>query len=148
MATISIPNSPSPSSENHRIDTRIESGKFSGHSRSSDDNEKGVTVTEIVEDDVDINALIDDLQSEDGHTEDDELLASNEEDGAVIVPDSYLQADPEMGLSAPEVLASRKKFGMNAMKEERKSEIMKFLHFFIGPIPFVMIVCIRQTSAY
>lgn len=147
MATIHVSSSSSPPIDNHRIDTRIESGKFSGHTRSSND-EKAVTVTEIADDDVDMIALIDDLQSEDGHEEDDELLANNEDDGAIVVPDSYLQADPTMGLTEQQVVVSRKKFGINAMKEERKSEIMKFLHFFIGPIPFVMIVCIHQTSAY
>merc|ERR1712000_512244 len=49
-----------------------------------------------------------------------------------------LQTDSRVGLTEAEVVARRRKYGLNSMKEERESLILKFLGFFIGPIQFVM----------
>jgi len=69
-------------------------------------------------DDEDLDALIDELESQDGHDFEEE----GEEDahGNVRqVPDDMLQTSTVTGLTNDEVLARRRKYGLNAMKEER-----------------------------
>lgn len=92
---------------------------------------------EDLEDDEDLDALIDELESQDGHDFEEE----GEEDahGNVRqVPDDMLQTSTVTGLTNDEVLARRRKYGLNAMKEERENLILKFLGFFVGPVQFVM----------
>jgi H+-transporting ATPase len=88
------------------------------------------------EDDDDIDALIDELQSDAGNLEEE----SEAEAGATArpVPEELLQTDPSYGLSSEEVLKRRKKYGLNQMAEEKENLFVKFLMFFVGPIQFVM----------
>ncbi|QDS76869.1 plasma membrane H+-ATPase [Venturia effusa] len=94
-------------------------------------------VIEDEEEDEDMDALIEELESQDANIEDEE------EEEAVAgaarnVPEELLQTSTRDGLTSAEVLQRRKKFGMNQMKEEKENLILKFLGFFIGPIQFVM----------
>ncbi|ODQ68030.1 plasma-membrane proton-e [Nadsonia fulvescens var. elongata DSM 6958] len=89
------------------------------------------------EGDDDIDALIEELQSEGGADDffEEEAAAGH---SSRPVPEDLLQTDPSVGLSSEEVSRRRKKFGLNQMSEERESLILKFLMFFVGPIQFVM----------
>lgn len=89
------------------------------------------------EDDEDIDALIEELESQDQNVEEDED-AELEAGAARTIPEEMLQTSTRTGLSSSEVTARRKKYGMNQMKEEKENLILKFLGFFIGPIQFVM----------
>ena len=92
------------------------------------------------EEDEDIDALIDDLESQDGQEE--ELI--EDEVGVGETPpisEDFLNTSLRIGLTDAEVLVRRKKFGMNQMKEEKENLILKFLGYFVGPIQFVMEVC-------
>lgn len=92
------------------------------------------------DEDEDMDALIDDLESHDGgRIEEEEEVV--EPGGAITVPEALLQTNPEYGLSESEVSARRKKYGWNQMKEEKENLILKFLSYFVGPIQFVMEVC-------
>lgn len=94
-------------------------------------------VIEDEEEDEDMDALIEELESQDAAIEDDE-----EEEavagGARNVPEELLQTSTRDGLTTAEVAQRVKKFGKNQMKEEKENLILKFLGFFIGPIQFVM----------
>ena len=91
-------------------------------------------------DDDDIDALIDELQSNPGvdgsESEDDGPVAAGE---ARLVPEELLQTDPSYGLTSDEVLKRRKKYGLNQMAENNESLIIKFIMFFVGP-------CLLYTS--
>lgn len=58
------------------------------------------------------------------------------------MPDNQLQTDTRIGLTEAEVHARRRKYGMNQMKEEKENLFIKFCGYFIGPIQFVMEVCL------
>jgi H+-transporting ATPase len=91
-----------------------------------------------LEEDEDIDALIDDLESEDGHgfeEDDDEAVAGS---SARPVPEELLQTDTRTGLTSEQVDARRRKYGLNQMAEEKENLILKFVMFFVGPIQFVM----------
>lgn len=88
------------------------------------------------EDDEDMDALIDELESQDGAEEEEEEEV--EAGGARPVPEEMLNTDTRAGLTEHEVAARRKKYGLNQMKEEKENLILKFLGYFIGPIQFVM----------
>ncbi|KAH7133380.1 hypothetical protein B0J13DRAFT_562249 [Dactylonectria estremocensis] len=88
------------------------------------------------DDEEDIDALIEDLESEDGHLEEEEEEV--QPGGGRVVPEDMLQTDSRVGLTESEVIARRRKYGLNQMKEEKENMILKFLGFFIGPIQFVM----------
>ncbi|RMZ87950.1 hypothetical protein DV736_g4832, partial [Chaetothyriales sp. CBS 134916] len=84
----------------------------------------------------DLDLLIEELESEDP----DEDVESELETvgGARLVPEEMLQTDTRVGLMEPEVVARRKKYGLNSMKEEKENLFLKFLGYFVGPIQFVM----------
>jgi H+-transporting ATPase len=94
-------------------------------------------------DDEDIDALIAELESEDGDLEEEE---GEHEPGmsAKPIPEELLNTDTRKGLTSQEVIDRRKKFGLNQMAEEKENLIKKFLGYFVGPIQFVMEV--RFTS--
>lgn len=141
------------------LDSSIESGAFSHeksgafHEKSDTSNEKSSTTDQKTGpkpeqddgDDMDMDALIDELESNDGHAEDEE-----QEDvtlgGARVVPEDQLMTNAAFGLTESEVHARRKKWGMNQMKEEKENLLVKFLWYFVGPIQFVMEVCILRLS--
>lgn len=85
----------------------------------------------------------------------DELLSSLESDDekelctecqdpalgeARAIPSVLLETSPNQGLDDAEVLARRRRYGWNMMKEEQHSHLKTFLMFFVGPIQFVMLV--------
>ena len=90
------------------------------------------------EEDADMDALINDLESEDGHDDHDYGNEIMEAGGAKPVAEKLLQTSTTHGLTEAEVLTRRRKFGLNQMKEEKPNKFLIFLGFFVGPIQFVM----------
>ncbi|KAG9256377.1 uncharacterized protein F5Z01DRAFT_650000 [Emericellopsis atlantica] len=130
------------------LDTNIESGGFDEkrahdaphHHDSAAPAEGGAMPPKPAadeEEDEDMDALIEDLESEDGHQFEEEEEDTNP-GGGRTVPEDMLQTDSRVGLTESEVTARRKKYGLNQMKEEKENLLLKFLGFFIGPIQFVM----------
>ena len=68
------------------------------------------------DEDEDIDALIDDLESQDGHAEEEEEETQAPGSAARPVPEELLQTDTRHGLTSDEVDRRRKKFGLNQMK--------------------------------
>lgn len=126
----------SPSRANGKSYRRYETSEKFPSSRHELDEEAAQYEYDDDEDE-DIDALIEELESQDGDNADYE----EEEDdasGARLIPEELLQTDPRIGLTSAEVLMRRKKFGINQMKEEKENMFLKFLMFFVGPIQFVM----------
>ena len=112
------------------------SNRSSPHRSSPHHNEKTPRLMEEDEDE-DMDALIEELESLDGRMdEEEEELA--EPGGARPVPPELLTTDTRIGLTEEEVTTRRKKYGLNQMKEEKENLILKFLGYFVGPIQFVM----------
>ena len=88
------------------------------------------------DDEEDMDALIEELESLDPDAEIEEEL--NELGAALAVPEELLQTDTRVGLTEPEVMARRRKYGLNQMREEKQNLVLKFLGYFVGPIQFVM----------
>ena len=101
------------------------------------DEKVGVVADE--DEDENMDALIDELESQDGQLEEEE--EKTEAGAARPVPEELLQTDTRFGLTESEITVRRKKFGLNQMKEEKENLILKFLGYFVGPIQFVMEVC-------
>lgn len=118
------------------LDTNIEHGGFDEKRVPHTQPTKEV-IPEDEEEDEDMDALIEDLESEDGHAQFEEEEETTGHGGRVI-PEDMLQTDSRVGLTEAEVLARRKKYGLNQMKEDKENLILKFFSFFIGPIQFVM----------
>lgn len=101
------------------------------------DMEKGNNEGDFMNDeDEDINALIEELESQDGDQEDN--MEDTECQYQRHVPEELLATDTRIGLTNQEVINRRKKYGLNQMKEEKENMIIKFLMYFVGPIQFVM----------
>jgi H+-transporting ATPase len=126
----------------NRLNTTIESGEFNEkeHHDVPAPAKTKKPAEEEEEEDEDMDALIDELESQDGHAEEEEEEHENPALGRVV-PEDQLQTDTRIGLTEAEVLLRRKKYGLNQMKEEKENLILKFLGYFIGPIQFVMEVC-------
>ncbi|KAI0882420.1 plasma-membrane proton-e [Annulohypoxylon maeteangense] len=123
------------------LHTNIESGKFDEKEahRIEDPAPAKTTKGEEEEEDEDIDALIEDLESQDGNAFDDEEEGDGQPGGTGrVVPEEMLQTDTRVGLTEAEVTNRRRKYGLNQMKEEKENLILKFFGFFIGPIQFVM----------
>lgn len=99
-------------------------------------NEKEKAPAPPEEEDEDIDALIAELESEDGGVDEEEEAEPGM--SARPIPEELLNTDTRKGLTNSEVLERRKKFGMNQMAEEKENLIKKFLMYFVGPIQFVM----------
>jgi H+-transporting ATPase len=125
------------------LETQIESGGFDEKNHAAAPAEAlppkaaAAPVDDDDEDIGDIDALIEDLESQDGHEVDDEEEEGTP-GGGKTVPQEMLNTDSRTGLSESEVIARRKKYGLNAMSEEQENLLLKFLSFFVGPIQFVM----------
>lgn len=100
------------------------------------DSQARKRASEDDEEDEDMDALIEELESVDPDADIEEEV--HELDGAHIVPEELLQTDTRLGLSEPEVVARRRKYGLNQMKEQKENLVLKFLGYFVGPIQFVM----------
>ncbi|KAH9217222.1 plasma membrane ATPase [Leptodontidium sp. 2 PMI_412] len=126
------------SSDNpNHLNTTIESGTFDEKTTNHDDPIPAKKPIEEEEDE-DMDALIDELESQDGHAEDDEEEREVTPASGRVIPEDQLQTDTRIGLTESEVLARRKKYGMNQMKEAKENLVLKFLGYFVGPIQFVM----------
>ncbi|KAL9620279.1 MAG: hypothetical protein Q9160_005178 [Pyrenula sp. 1 TL-2023] len=146
MATYHNPSTSSLDVPAHHLGAPVPSGGFDGsmsdaekgirHGPMHNQNEKGHHVGDEDEDE-DMDALIEELESQDGHfNEEDE--DPTEPGGSRPVPPELLSTDTRIGLTEDEVLNRRKKYGLNQMKEEKENLILKFLGYFVGPIQFVM----------
>ena len=88
------------------------------------------------EDEDDMDALIEELESLDPDAAIEDRLKEMKIGGAV--PEELLQTDTRVGLTDPEVLQRRKKYGLNQLKEDKVNQWKKFAMYFVGPIQFVM----------
>ncbi|KAL2202173.1 plasma-membrane proton-e [Sarocladium strictum] len=125
------------------LDTNIESGGFDEkraqqHAPATGAPPAKPAPVDDDDEDEDIDALIDDLQSQDGHEFEEEEEEAASPGGGRTVPEDMLKTDSRVGLTESEVEARRRKFGLNQMKEEKENLILKFLSYFVGPIQFVM----------
>jgi H+-transporting ATPase len=120
----------------------VSSDQFDGHRDAEKVDHYGTLDLEKHEvlleddDDADMDALIEDLESDCGDMIDEE--GAVEAGGAKPVPEDLLQTDTAIGLTEAEVTQRRKKFGLNQMKEEKPNHLLNFLGYFVGPIQFVM----------
>lgn len=140
------------------LDTNIESGRFDEkrtqqqqqqqyHSEQSHQPRKAAGHDD--DEDEDIDALIEDLESQDGHGGVEEEEEENTPGGGRLIPEDMLQTDSRVGLTESEVTSRRRKYGLNQMKEEKENLFLKFLSYFVGPIQFVMEVSlIPNTSSH
>lgn len=139
------------SSDNpNHLNTNIESGTFDEKHHDDHDDPAAVPKKAVEDDDdeEDMDALIDELESHDGHGDDEEEEGEVNAGMGRVVPEDQLQTDTRIGLTEAEVLTRRKKYGLNQMKEEKENLILKFLGYFIGPIQFVMEVRIPPNCFY
>ena len=122
------------------LNTDIESGEFNEKHDAPADTVQHTKkpVDDDEEEDEDMDALIDELESQDGHLEEEEEEAEGTPGGGRVIPEDQLQTDTRTGLTEAEVHIRRKKYGLNQMKEEKENLILKFLGYFVGPIQFVM----------
>lgn len=133
------------------LDTNIESGKFDEKAHHHQQQQASAAPVppkggaDADDEDEDIDALIEDLESQDGHDAFDEEEEEGTPGGGRTVPEEMLQTDSRVGLTDSEVTARRRKYGLNQMKEEKENLILKFFSYFIGPIQFVMEVSLRIT---
>lgn len=88
------------------------------------------------DEDEDMDALIEELESLDPDQHIEEEVENALASGAV--PEEFLQTDTRTGLSEPEVIARRKKWGLNELRQEKENLALKFLGYFVGPIQTVM----------
>ncbi|KAI1844150.1 hypothetical protein JX265_002924 [Neoarthrinium moseri] len=119
------------------LSTNIESGKFDEKDRPVESVPAKKAEAEEDEDE-DIDALIEDLESQDGAAVDEEEEEESSPHTGRVVPEELLQTDSRIGLTSDEVTQRRRRFGLNQMKEEKENLVLKFLMFFVGPIQFVM----------
>lgn len=120
------------------LDTNIESGDFNEKKQQQAAVPPQAPVPEDDDEDEDIDALIEDLESEDGNAGIEEDEEETNPAHGRVVPEDMLQTDSRTGLSSSEVVARRRKYGLNQMKEEKENLILKFFSYFVGPIQFVM----------
>lgn len=93
-----------------------------------------------------LDALIALLEEEDGKDPDPEVLTVTVAPGTrEPIPPAILATDPTQGLNDTQVMDARRKFGMNQMKPENKNHFAKFWKLFLGPVQFVMEVCILTS---
>ena len=73
-------------------------------------------LAEEEEEDEDIDALIEDLESQDAAIDYEDEEGAPAAGAARVIPEELLQTDARTGLSSSEVTSRRKKFGLNQMK--------------------------------
>jgi H+-transporting ATPase len=125
--------------ETHEVHGDAHDGASEDHHIGTSEKEKAPAPAEEG-DDEDIDALIAELESEDGDPEDEEEAAPGM--SARPIPEELLNTDTRKGLTSQEVTERRRKYGLNQMAEEKENMIKKFLGYFVGPIQFVMEVCL------
>lgn len=116
------------------------------HSHPVGDNcgqeEKDLPANSRVETEESLDALIAELEDEDGKEPDPEVL-SIAPGTEQPVPAAILATNPVLGLNNEEVEQARAKYGWNQLKQESKNNLFKFLMLFVGPVQVVMEVCSR-----
>jgi H+-transporting ATPase len=127
-----------------RLGGNYSTGGFESEKQGAPLSEKQVPPLEDDEEIEDIDALIDDLESQDGGDDDFEDDAAPGS-SARPVPEDLLQTDTRVGLTSVEVDQRRRKYGLNQMNEDKENLILKFLMYFVGPIQFVMEVSFPQS---
>ncbi len=86
-----------------------------------------------------IDDLIEELASLDGeYTARTQIRKSIESKHSFVGQDPEFDTDVTTGLTTPDALARRKKYGPNQLKEEKENLYLKFMSFFVGPVQFVM----------
>ncbi|KAF8245802.1 plasma membrane ATPase [Wilcoxina mikolae CBS 423.85] len=127
---------PDASGAPDRLGANYSTGGFDSEKQAPPLSEKAPPIEED-EDIEDIDALIDDLESQDGGEDEyeDEAVAGS---SARPIPEDLLQTDTRVGLTSVEVDQRRRRYGLNQMKEDKENLILKFLMYFVGPIQFVM----------
>lgn len=139
---------------NH-LGTVVPTGELDGHrdpekvdyyttTTTVEDPEKQHVLSKEDGEDIDMDALIDDLESDGGDVIDEE--DDFEAGGSQSVPEDLLQTPLTIGLTEEQVAQRRKKYGLNQMKEEKPNLFLKFLGYFVGPIQFVMEVSPERTA--
>ncbi|ETN36362.1 plasma membrane ATPase [Cyphellophora europaea CBS 101466] len=85
-----------------------------------------------------LDLLIQELDCED----DDEKFDSFDDkaDAHCQITESLLRTEITFGLDDAEVVARRKRYGLNRMKEDSENLFLKFLGFFVGPVQCVMTI--------
>jgi H+-transporting ATPase len=129
-----------------RLGTNIPASGFSDPEKHGAGEKPVPEGNPIDDEDIDdIDALIDDLESQDGEEDygDDDAAPGT---SARPVPEDLLQTDTRTGLTSAEVDQRRRKYGLNQMKEEKENLILKFLMYFVGPIQFVMEVYLSKYN--
>jgi len=126
---------------NH-LNTTIEPGAFDEKTGSHEPVSTKVPLQDEEEDE-DIDALIDELESNDGHVDDEEEEQTAGPGAGRTIPEDQLQTDTRIGLTEQEVQHRKKKYGLNQMREEKENLFLKFLGYFVGPIQFVMEVSLQ-----
>lgn len=132
------------------LDTNIESGNFDekrAHQQAQGIPPKKDVPAEDDDEEEDIDALIEDLESQDGHGLEEEEEENQGPGMGRVIPEDMLQTDSRVGLTEAEVIARRRKYGLNQMKEEKENLILKFFSYFVGPIQFVMEVSLFPAAA-
>lgn len=84
----------------------------------------------------DIDLLIAGLE-EDGKDPEPEIVSIADGTGPCYQAD-LLHTDINMGLNDAQIIAARRRYGRNCLKEQRQSHLIKFLKLFVGPVQFVM----------
>lgn len=86
-----------------------------------------------------IDDLIEELASLDGeYTARANIRKSIESKHSFVGQDPEFDTDITTGLTTPDALTRRKKYGPNQLKEGKENRYLKFLSFFVGPVQFVM----------
>lgn len=96
------------------LNTQIESGNFDDEKVTHREAQQPTIKpkAEDEEEDEDIDALIEDLESQDGHGADDDEDEEATPGGGRVVPEDMLQTDTRIGLTEHEVIARRRKYGV------------------------------------
>lgn len=93
-----------------------------------------------------LDALIAELEEEDGKEPDPEVLTIGPGADRPI-PAILLETSLTTGLTDVEVTGLRRKYGWNRLNEQKKSNIVKFFKLFVGSVQFVMEVSTLPHTA-
>jgi hypothetical protein len=93
-----------------------------------------------------LDALIAELEEEDGKEPDPEVLTIGPGADRPI-PAILLETSLTTGLTDVEVTGLRRKYGWNRLNEQKKSNLVKFFKLFVGSVQFVMEVSTLPHTA-
>ncbi|POS86140.1 plasma membrane ATPase, partial [Erysiphe pulchra] len=116
----------------------LEQNHIDDESQEAEANKEKKSIEHVDNDEEDMDALIDELGSDDSGPEEVVENNINELGSDQPLPDNLPQTDPCTGLTEAEAALRRKRYGLNLMSEEKNHFILKFFGYFLGPIQFVM----------